>query len=97
MGSRKGEHVRLNPVPASLPKPQSTLPTKRRHAAPLPPARPALPLHLELRVHQLGLHPRALLLVVSHAGPIEEVGQVGDRVGCDDCGDFWEGCFVFFV
>lgn len=57
-----------------------------RQTAALPPAA-TLPLHLELRVHELGLHPGTLLLVVSHAGPIEEVGEVGDCFGCDYGGE----------
>ena len=61
--------------------------------AALPPA-PPLPLHLELRVHELGLHPGAFLLVVSHAGSIEEFGEMGDCLRCDDG---WERHFVAVV
>lgn len=62
-------------------------------AAALPPA-PPLPLHLELRVHELGLHPGAFLLVVSNAGPVEKVGEMGDCFGCDDG---WERHFMAVV
>ena len=57
-----------------------------RQTAPLPPAAP-LPLHLELRVHELRLHPGAFLLVLAHGGAVEEVGEVGDGFRCDDGGE----------
>lgn len=60
--------------------------TGKRQTTPLPPA-PPLPLHLHLGVHEFGLHPSALLLIVAHGGTVEEVGEVRDCVGRDDCGD----------
>ena len=40
------------------------------------------------------MHPGAFLLVVSHAGPVEEVGEMGDCFGCDDG---WERYFAAVV
>ena len=64
-----------------------------RQTAPLPPA-PPLVLHLQLGLHQFRLHPGAFLLVVSHPGSVEEVGEMGDCFGCDDG---WERHFVAVV
>jgi hypothetical protein len=43
-----------------------------RQTTPLPPPPPLL-LHLHLRLHQLGLHPGAFLLVLADGGAVEEV------------------------
>jgi hypothetical protein len=40
------------------------------------------------------LYPGALLLVVSHARPVEEIGEMRDCFGCDDG---WECHFVAIV